>query len=140
MEETGAHIDEDTETTPLSDINSTATLWTIADVTQSVTHPEHNNESTTTINEHDLNNQAKYETGIIENTKKKKSQKPRKTPSKYHSILFSLWMYYKFYSDIFIMKIDIFNKLNTNLILQMMKCRVHNVIDRFTIKIVWFII
>ncbi|KAK0159659.1 hypothetical protein PV327_010752 [Microctonus hyperodae] len=81
VEETGAHIDEDTETTPLSDINSTATLWTIANVTQSVTHSEHNNESTTTINEHNLNNQDKYETGIIENTKKKKCQKPRKTPN-----------------------------------------------------------
>ncbi|XP_043268969.1 zinc finger protein 19-like isoform X2 [Venturia canescens] len=74
VEETGAHIDEESEI-PLSDVNS-QTLWSMTDVTVTVGQKQ---EELSTINEEDF--QEKYETEIPGTAKKKKSHKTRKVPN-----------------------------------------------------------
>lgn len=86
VEETGAHIDEESET-PLSDVNNGPTLWSIAEVTETLGHKD---SEISTINEQDL--QEKYETEIPETTKKKKSQKARKVQSTYIDLIITIVM------------------------------------------------
>lgn len=74
VEETGAHIDEESEI-PLSDVNS-QTLWSMTDVTVTVGQKQ---EDLSTINEEDFH--ENYETEIPGTTKKKKSHKTRKASS-----------------------------------------------------------
>lgn len=76
VEETGAHIDDETES-PLSSVNNESPLWTITDVTDHV-HRDHVKPST--VNEQSIHDKDK--TDIPQTTKKKKILKARKS-SKY---------------------------------------------------------
>ncbi|XP_011299471.1 zinc finger protein 45 [Fopius arisanus] len=70
VEETGAHIDEETESSTL--VTNSSNLWDISDVTETV------QESTAReINEQD--SQDKFEEKLPETAKKKKSQKGKKS-------------------------------------------------------------
>lgn len=73
MEETGAHIDDETES-PLSTVNNESPLWTITDVTEHV-HRDHVKPAT--VNEQTLHNKEK--TDIPQTIKKKKILKARKS-------------------------------------------------------------
>ncbi|XP_076652527.1 uncharacterized protein LOC143358895 isoform X1 [Halictus rubicundus] len=73
VEETGAHIDDDTES-PLSTVNNESPLWTITDVTEQV-HRDHVKPST--VNEQNLHEKEK--TDIPQTSKKKKILKARKS-------------------------------------------------------------
>lgn len=70
MEETGAHIDDETE----SPLNNDSPLWTITDVTSHV-HRDHVKPST--VNDQGIHDKDK--TDIPQTTKKKKILKTRKT-------------------------------------------------------------
>lgn len=74
VEETGAHIDEDTTESPLSTVNNESPLWTITDVTEHV-HRDH--VKPTTVNEQTLH--SKEKTDIPQTMKKKKILKTRKS-------------------------------------------------------------
>ncbi|XP_029044223.1 zinc finger protein 879-like [Osmia bicornis bicornis] len=73
VEETGAHIDDETES-PLSTVNNESPLWTITDVTAHV-HRDHVKPAT--VNEQTLHNKEK--TDIPQTMKKKKILKARKS-------------------------------------------------------------
>ncbi|XP_012268247.2 transcription factor E4F1-like [Athalia rosae] len=73
VEETGAHIDEEAEGS-INDVNGGSTLWSISDVPD---HGAQEQVETTTINENDL--LEKEENEVPGNTKKKKSQKNRRS-------------------------------------------------------------
>ncbi|KAG7188391.1 hypothetical protein KM043_008042 [Ampulex compressa] len=73
VEETGAHIDDDTES-PLPNVNNESTLWTITDVTEHV-HREHTKAPTVSM----PSIQEKPEGHIPQTTKKKKLSKTRKS-------------------------------------------------------------
>lgn len=78
VEETGARIDDDTETSPLTEVNHSSTLWSIAtSITETISHDL--NDSST-VNQQDLQNRV--DTEVTDNIKKKKINKTRKTQSK----------------------------------------------------------
>ncbi|XP_046623863.1 zinc finger and SCAN domain-containing protein 2-like isoform X1 [Neodiprion virginianus] len=72
VEETGAHIDEEADGS-LNDVNGGPTLWAISDVPD---HGAQEQVETTTINENDLLDREEIE---VPQTKKKKSQKHRRS-------------------------------------------------------------
>ncbi|XP_014297284.1 myoneurin isoform X1 [Microplitis demolitor] len=75
VEETGARIDDDTETSPLTEVNHSSTLWSIAtSITETISHDL--NDSST-VNQQDLQNRV--DTEVTDNIKKKKINKTRKT-------------------------------------------------------------
>ncbi|KAK9297603.1 hypothetical protein QLX08_008750 [Tetragonisca angustula] len=73
VEETGAHIDDETES-PLSTVNNESPLWTITDVTEHV-HRDHVKPSA--INDHGMHDKDKSD--IPQTVKKKKILKARKS-------------------------------------------------------------
>lgn len=73
VEETGAHIDDETES-PLSTVNNESPLWTITDVTEHV-HRDHVKPSA--INDHGIHDKDKSD--IPQTAKKKKILKARKS-------------------------------------------------------------
>ncbi|XP_011150321.1 zinc finger protein 271 isoform X2 [Harpegnathos saltator] len=73
VEETGAHIDEDTEP-PLSTANNESTMWNIADITEQA---QRDHMRASVVGEKSLDEKAK--TDIPQTTKKKKSPKTRKS-------------------------------------------------------------
>ena len=98
MEETGAHIDDETES-PLSTVNNESPLWTITDVTEHV-HRDHVKPSA--INDHGMHDKDKSD--IPQTVKKKKILKARKSSKCYEiSLLFCLQtrIYIYFIVDIF---------------------------------------
>lgn len=74
MEETGAHIDDETES-PLSTVNNESPLWTITDVTTEQVHRDH--VKPPPVNEQSVHDKEK--TDIPQTTKKKKILKTRKS-------------------------------------------------------------
>lgn len=85
MEETGAHIDDDTES-PLPTTNSESTMWTITEVTEQV---QRDQIRPPVINDKSLESE-KEKTDIPQTTKKKKSPKTRKS-GLYSSFQFTLF-------------------------------------------------
>lgn len=73
VEETGAHIDDESES-PLSAVNNDSPLWTITDVTQ---HVRRDHVKPATVSEQGLHEKGK--TDIPQTTKKKKILKARKS-------------------------------------------------------------
>lgn len=95
VEETGAHIDDETES-PLSTVNNESPLWTIADVTEHV-HRDHVKPSA--INEHGMHDKDKSD---IPETAKKKILKPKKSGKCYNSSFHFLSVNTCFIIDIFL--------------------------------------
>lgn len=115
VEETGAHIDDETES-PLSTVNNESPLWTIADVTEHV-HRDHVKPSA--INEHGMHDKDKSD---IPETAKKKILKPKKS-GKCYNVSFHFFVcehvfYYRYF-------------------FKMTNYRVPNATGRSIIKTVW---
>lgn len=89
MEETGAHIDDDTDS-PLPSANNESTMWTITDVTEQVQQRDQQIRPLAVSENKSADEKAK--TDIPQTAKKKKSPKTRKS-SLYNSffLLESSW-------------------------------------------------
>lgn len=72
VEKTGAHIDDETESSLLSSVDNSSTLWSITDVVQSVTQEQ---TEQSTIDKQNIQS----DTHVAEEIKKKKTAKSKKT-------------------------------------------------------------